>query len=103
MYDDLINCMHDEMLKRGEVLSDEAAAEYLMLYERDYRVRLPLSGYRAAVDDAADRFVDSMIQNEYDTEQSDDETDKRVGHWEAMRPSNARYRMILHELKTQLA
>ena len=98
----LISILHDKSLDQGQTLEAYCIADIVMDVERSERVEFTPSEILEASRDASERFVDSMIQNEYDTQESDYDDiaplEERVARWEAMRPSVVRRKAIMETL-----
>ena len=99
MFDDLIYLMKDKMLANGELLSDQAAAEFIHDYETARKIRLPLEALRDCVDDASNQYIDSMIRNVLDSELSHEESSRKIAALEVQRPRCGRLRMLERALK----
>jgi hypothetical protein len=103
--------LNEKFLSSGEILPARAIAEIVADYEADEKNRLDDKVVFQAIYDASDRFVDSMVENAYDTwdEQgrkgkpgewlgSQDDLDAVVARYEAMRPRNARIAELVAKL-----
>lgn len=64
----------------------------MLQFESFYGVHLSDLEITIATRNAGESFVDSMVDNEYCTQ--NDETESRVAYWEAMRPSTIRRKHI---------
>ena len=105
----LSDMLHDVMLNNGEISTLSNLAGHILRFEQDNGVEFADNDIRLAHGVAGEGFVDSMVQNEWDTPDCDhvwranDETEDtgvlvtpsmsrelRVAEWEAMRPSTIR-------------
>ena len=93
----LTDILHDKFLSCGEILPAADIARIICEHEFDLEVELDAQTVLASVREAGERFVDSMVQNEHDTEEAVadglycgfpiDPLEARVAKWENMRPS----------------
>ena len=105
----LTNHLNQKFMESGEVLNAYTIAEIVADFET-YHNAEPISpeDLRRAFHEAADAFIDGMIENEYCTEESEDPDagtdyarlplETRIAQWEALRPRTIRRR----EIQTQL-
>jgi hypothetical protein len=102
----LISILHDKCLDQEQTLEAYCIADIVMDVERSERVEFTPSEIIEASRDAGERFVDSMIQNEYDTQESEYDDiaplEERVARWEAMRPSIVRRKAIMEALSHEV-
>lgn len=101
----LTDTLHDTFLSSGEILPAADIARIVQEHEMWNGVEYDAETILRAIREAGERFVDSMVQNEHDTEQEVkggmyqgfpiDPIEKRVAKWEAMRPSAIRRSSIL--------
>jgi len=100
----LTDYLHDAFLHCGEVLPAADIARKTREIEFDLEVEFDAQTVLASVREAGERFVDSMVQNEHDTEEAVtggmycgcpiDPLDVRVAKWERLRPSAIRQKQI---------
>jgi hypothetical protein len=89
--------LEDLFFSQGE-MSIRCIADLILQYESFYGVHCTDAEVLVATRNAGESFVESMIQNEYDTEE-EGYTDlapieQRVEHWESMRPSTIRRKRL---------
>lgn len=98
--------LYEYSMTRGEILDPEHTAQVVLEWEMD-NAPLDRADILAAVWNAAESFVDSMVENEHDTETEgrDDlePLEKRVERWEAMRPSHSAARTVKTLIASTLA
>ena len=92
--------LHELYLTCGEIITGNHLADKIQCHEFDNSVEFTPAEILKATRDAGESFVDSMIQNEHDTEESVkdglygghpiDPLESRVAGWEALRPSKTR-------------
>jgi hypothetical protein len=82
--------LKDLFFSQGE-MSIRCIADLVLQYESYYEVHLTDTEVLVATRNAGESFVDSMIDNEYETTGEDlAPIEQRVEHWESMRPSTIR-------------
>lgn len=96
--------LHDAFLHCGEILPLADIAREVHESEAFAGVEYDAQTVLASVREAGEMFVDSMVQNEHDTETAVinglycgfpiDPLEVRVAKWEAMRPSVIRQKQI---------
>lgn len=101
----LTDTLHDSFLSSGEILPPADIARIIQEHEMWNGVEYDAATILSATREAGERFVDSMVQNEHDTEQEVkggmyqgfpiNPLAERVAKWEAMRPSTVRRSAIL--------
>lgn len=101
----LTDTLHDRFLSSGEILPPADIARLVQEHETWNGLEYDSQTIIRAIREAGERFVDSMVENEYDTEQEVKDgmyqgfpiapIEKRVAQWEAMRPSTVRRLAIL--------
>ena len=96
--------LHELFIHQGQISSPSCIADLVLQYESFHGVHCSDTKVLIATRNAGESFIESMIQNEYDTEGEGytdlEPLEERVAHWEAMRPSNIR-RKHLESLATQ--
>lgn len=100
----LTNHLHDAFLRCGEILPAADIARMTREIECNLEVEFDAQTVLASVREAGELFVDSMIQNEHDTETAVidglycgfpiDPLEVRVAKWENMRPSAIRQKQL---------
>lgn len=101
----LTDTLYDSFIASGEILPASDIARIVQEHESWNDTEYDDQAIRRSVREAGERFVDSMIDNEHDTEQSVRDgmyqgfpiapLNERVAKWEAMRPSTIRRASIL--------
>tara|TARA_R110000823_G_C15704803_1_gene476896 strand:- start:61 stop:411 length:351 start_codon:yes stop_codon:yes gene_type:complete len=96
----LTEMLHDLHITCGEIITGEDLANKIVEREVDYSVEFTPAEILKATRDAGESFIDSMVQNEHDTEESVKDglyggypiapLETRVAQWEALRPSKVR-------------
>jgi len=86
--------LHELFMEGGEIAPPRTIADLVLQFESFHGVHCTDAEVLVATRNAGESFVESMIQNEYDTEE-EGYTDlapieQRVEHWESMRPSTIR-------------
>jgi hypothetical protein len=82
--------LKDLFFSQGE-MSTRCIADLVLQCESFYGVHFTDTEVLVATRNAGESFVDSMIDNEYETTCQDlAPIEQRVAHWEAMRPSTIR-------------
>lgn len=80
--------LHDSFLHSGEILPASDIAQIIQEYEFESGTEHDAATILKAIRDAGERFVDSMQENERETE--NEARNDRLAYWEAMRPSVVR-------------
>jgi len=94
---DLTKHLHSRFIANGETTG---AAEMIADYEQDNACEFTAGEIIKATRDAGESFVDSMVNNEHDTEEDRAQypdlapLSDRVAYWEKMRPSVIRHAAI---------
>ena len=90
--------LHDLFISQGQIASAGDIAELVLQFESFHGVHLSDIEITVAARNAGESFVDSMVSNEYDTEEEGhvdiEPLETRVAYWEAMRPSTIRRKHI---------
>lgn len=107
----LTDTLHDSFLSSGEILPPADIARIIQEHEMWNGVEYDAATILSATREAGERFVDSMVQNEHDTEQEVkgglyqgfpiEPIEQRVAKWEAMRPSTIRRSSIVSLISTR--
>lgn len=82
----LTDILYDAFLSCGEILPASTIAEIIQAHEFESGTENDAATILKALREAGERFVDSMQENEHDTD--------RLAYWEAMRPSVVRRKAI---------
>ena len=90
--------LHELFISQGEISAASDIARLVLDFEEFHGVSVSDSDLLKATRAAGESFVDSMVQNEHDTE-LEGYTDlapleDRIAHWEAQRPSTVRRKQI---------
>jgi hypothetical protein len=95
--DDLVQAVKEQCIYCGEVISGKNATDFILEIENQVNVTFTDSEIVRALREGAEQFVDSMQQNEHDTEEwikdglydgfPIDTLETRLARWEALRPS----------------
>ena len=98
----LTDCLHETMVGAGDILGHIDVIVYIEETEAENGIHFTAREIASAVYRAADRFVDSMVQNCYDTDYTDhvSNLDADIAQWESRRPSSIRHEKLLELAKT---
>jgi len=93
---DLTEAMYEKMINSSEVIPVSDLTDTIQEIELDRGQEFSLAEIYRSHYSAADRLIDSLIGNEYDTpEFSDSERDANIRLWELQRPCEVRRAKIL--------